>query len=109
MSDLTISRIATALERFGGPIDMSDRDGRPAEEVRTHFRSRALAALSIMTAARTDVAIAGKAVTDGYEDGGIDALHLDQSENTLYLVNTKWSDGGKNPIDSLSARAKSIG
>lgn len=99
MSELTIGRIAASLDRFNGLIDMSDTDNRPEEEGRQHFLSRALAAYCVMRCGRTSLETAANAVTDGYNDGGIDALYLDQATDTLYLVTSKWSDIGKNPID----------
>jgi hypothetical protein len=72
MSQHTISRIANVLEKqFAGKIDLSDWDGLPDPEKRMAFLSRAVAALCIKTLAATDVDVAARAVTDGFDDGGI--------------------------------------
>lgn len=42
---------------------------------------------------------AGKCVTDGYGDNGIDALYYNQKEKVLYLVQTKWRQDGTGSVD----------
>jgi hypothetical protein len=108
MSQHTISRIANVLERqFTGKIDLSDWKGRPDPESRLAFLSRAVAALCIKTLAATDVDVAGRAVTDGFNDGGIDAIYFDQNTDTLFLVQSKWSDDGSTPLNG-GASAKFV-
>lgn len=100
MSQVTVNRIASVLERdFTGKIDMSDWVGRPEAEIHTAFLSRALAALCIKNLAAVDVDTAGACVTDGYDDGGIDAFYFDQSEDIIFFVQTKWSKDGSTPLN----------
>jgi AIPR protein len=100
MSTHTIKRIAGVLDRqFGGAIDMSDYASRPEEQARQSFLSRALAALCIKNLALTDAEIAAGAVTDGFHDGGIDALYFDQTTDTLFIVQSKWNEDGNKPIN----------
>lgn len=100
MSQVTVNRIASVLERdFTGKIDMSDWVGRSDEERRTAFLSRALAALCIKNLAVVDATTAGASVTDGYEDGGIDAFYFDQSDDIIFFVQTKWSKDGSTPLN----------
>jgi hypothetical protein len=95
MSELTVNRIRGVLEQqFDGKIDMSDYSNKPPEERRKAFLSRGLAALSIKNLARVDAQTASQAVTDGFHDGGLDAIHFDHRADTLVLVQSKWSDSG---------------
>jgi hypothetical protein len=105
MSTITATRIANVLEKqFQGLIDMADYDNRPTQK-EAAFRSRALAALCIKSLADVDAPTAAKAVTDGFNDGCVDALHFDQKTDTLFLVTTKWSDKGKNAIEASEAQS----
>jgi hypothetical protein len=100
MSQLTLNRIRSVLEQqFAGKIDMSDYSNKPEEERRKAFLSRALAALCIKHLAGVDAGSAGSAVTDGYHDGGLDAIRFEPRTDTLFLVQSKWSDSGNKPID----------
>jgi hypothetical protein len=40
---------------------------------------------------------------DGLEDGGIDAIHFDTATDTLFLVQSKWSNAGNGSFDEGSA------
>jgi hypothetical protein len=100
---LTVSRTATLLDKlFKGLIDMSDYADKPAHEREIAFRSRALAALCIKELSGADEKVAGAAVTDGYEDGGVDALYFDQATDALLFVESKWSEEGNKPINGKS-------
>jgi hypothetical protein len=104
MSQHTITRIANVLEKqFAGKIDLSDWAGRPDPDRRLAFLSRAVAALCIKTLAATDVEVAARAVTDGFEDGGIDAIYFDQNTDTLFFVQSKWSNDGSTPMNGGSS------
>ncbi|HKU73591.1 MAG TPA: AIPR family protein [Pyrinomonadaceae bacterium] len=98
---LTMERLTYALDsRFAGLIDMSDYQSEPKEEQRTKFLSRALAAFCIQCLTDADPAVAAQSVTDGYQDQGLDAIYFDSTENTLYLVQSKWSKNGTKTIES---------
>lgn len=100
MSQITVNRIASILQRdYGAQIDMSDWSGRPELEIQSAFLSRALAALCIKYLAETDITTASAAVTDGFGDGGIDALYFDQTEDVFYFVQSKWSRDGTSPLN----------
>ena len=95
MSALVLTRIATAIDRhFSGHIDMSDWNGRPDEDRRSAFLSRGVAALCIRQLAGVDARVAAAAVTDGFHDNCIDAIYFDQPNDTLFLVQSKWSHDG---------------
>jgi len=106
MSQLTLNRIRSVLEQqFAGKIDMSDYAAKPEQERRLAALSRALAALCIKQMAGVDVDSAGRAVTDGYHDNGLDAIHFEPRTDTLFLVQSKWSDSGNKPIDAEGTNA----
>lgn len=100
MSLVTVNRIASVLERdFSGKIDMSEWVGRPEPDTRIAFLSRALAALCVKYLAGTDADTAAASVTDGFGDGGIDALYFDQAEDVFYFAQSKWSKDGTSPLN----------
>jgi hypothetical protein len=104
--NLTLNRIRSVLEsQFGSVIDMSDCASHAPDVRHKAMLSRALAALCIKQTAGVDVAAAAQAVTDGYEDNGLDAIYFDPRTDTLLLVQSKWSDTGTKPIDLDGANA----
>jgi hypothetical protein len=106
MSQHTLTRIENILDKyFSSLIDMRDWQARPELDRRLPFLSRALAALSVKSLAKVDLETAAKAVTDGFQDNGIDAIYFDQKTDKLFLVQTKWSDSGTKPLDASSSGA----
>jgi len=99
VSELHITRIRRQLERqFEGHIDLVDCDGRPDSEREAIYLSRALAALAITAVTEATEQEAGKAVTDGFDDNGIDAFYFDPFSKSLYVAQSKWSASGKGSI-----------
>lgn len=79
MSDHILKRIAGVIEnKFTNLIDMKDWDGKPALERQRAFLSRGLAALAINRLAGATPSEAAQAITDGGEDGCLDAIYYDQ-------------------------------
>ncbi|MDO8379583.1 AIPR family protein [Phenylobacterium sp.] len=104
MSPLTITRIANVLtQQFRDHIDMSDLAKHPPEQVETAFLSRAMAALAVRKLAGEDPVVAAKSVVDGYNDGGIDAIHFDAKTDTLLFVQAKWSKSGNASINEIAS------
>lgn len=104
MSDHILKRIAGVIEtKFAGRMDMTDWAGKPATEVQRAFLSRGLAALAIHRLADTDLDEAAKAITDGGDDGSLDAIYYDQTTETIFFVQSKWSADGSKTIDLGSA------
>ena len=100
MTQLTLNRIRSVLEQqFSGKIDMSDYATKSPEDTKQAFLSRALAALCIKGLSGVDADVAGGTITDGFNDGGIDAIRFEPRTDTLFLVQSKWSDNGNKPID----------
>lgn len=97
---LTMERLTYALEsRFKDLIDMSDSKLDPADEYRSKFLSRALAAFCVQCLTEADPVAAAQSVTDGYKDQGLDAIYFDSTESTLYLVQSKWSRNATKTIE----------
>jgi AIPR protein len=99
MSILHVNQISGALHRmFGGLINLADAppDPNDAEKV---FLTRALAAFAVSQLAGVSPEEAGKAVTDGSGDNGIDALHYDRPTKTMYVVQAKWHGDGNGAFD----------
>lgn len=96
----TVNRIRGVLEReFSAHVDMSDWKGKPSDHVEGAFLSRALAAQAIKSFAGVDPATAAASLVDGLDDGGIDAIYFDAPNDTLFLVQSKWSSGGNASFD----------
>jgi hypothetical protein len=87
------------LNEFDNLIDISDYDNKSVQEREVAFLTRALAAFSIKMLCDISSEEAGKCVTDGYGDNGIDALYYNQKEKVLYLVQTKWRQDGTGSVD----------
>lgn len=96
MSVITVRHIKVTLEKlFNGRIDTADVAGRKVEEQESTFLSRALAAYAVMQLANCDETAAGGAVTDGFDDNGVDAVHFDSAERVLFVVQSKWIHSGQ--------------
>ena len=86
MSIIHLQRITNAIEKlFAGTLDLADLAGRPSAE-RDAFLSRGLAAYCLMILTDADETKAAEAVTDGFDDNGIDAIYFDRPNATLYIV-----------------------
>jgi hypothetical protein len=100
MSIIHLQRITSAIEKlFRDGIDLSDVQNRPISEQNEVFLSRGLAAYSLMTVADADASKASAAITDGYNDNGLDAVFFDRPNSMLYVVQAKWIKTGKGTID----------
>lgn len=99
MADIHLQRIKSLLKKlFCGRITMSDYDGKPDHDREMAFLSRALAAYSLMFLCDIDEDAAGAAVTDGFDDGGIDLIYFDGDSGILYLAQSKWINDGNGSI-----------
>jgi hypothetical protein len=95
MANINILRIQTRLrEMFDGKIDLTDC----SNDISNHFDTRAIAALTLMLKCGLDAEQAGRCITDGSHDLGIDALYLDNSQKKLFVVQSKWRNDGNGSI-----------
>ncbi len=100
MSAVHIRHIKLALEKqFRGLIDMSDYKNQKANEEADAFLSRAQAAFSLQIVGGVGPDVAASSVVDAFDDNGIDAIHFDDEEKTLYLVQSKWHNSGQGSIE----------
>jgi hypothetical protein len=94
---LAIEQIKTSLHaKFDNMIDLSDV--RSPEQAEPNFLTRALAAFCITCLTGAEPRAATAAITDGYDDGGIDAIFTHLPEKTIYFVQSKWSGNGADTI-----------
>ena len=93
---LLLSRIASRLhDLFGTHIKLADVASKSEKDREDYFRTRALAALSLMDEADLDPTEAADCVTDGGEDDGIDAVYIDPKKQIIYFVQSKWRSSAK--------------
>ncbi len=101
MSKIIVNRIKNYLDKtFKGKIDISDISNKPIEEQQKHFLSRALAAYALTVEGGVSIEDAGKSVTDGYDDNGIDAIYFDSASKNLWLIQSKFIESGMGGIDN---------
>jgi AIPR protein len=101
LAELQHSQIKSQLLQAVVPlIDRSDLLSWSGPDLESHLLSRAVAATAIRILAETDEATATKAVVDGSNDNGIDALYYDPKDRTLFLVQSKWSNSHGSSIES---------
>lgn len=92
MSVIHLNQIKNKITTlFDGKIDLSDVK---SADQHNHFLTRALAAYSLHYLAQAEVESAAKAITDGFDDNGIDAIYYDARERRLYPVQSKWVHSG---------------
>lgn len=92
MGVVQLNQIKTKItEGVGKYVDVSD--ARPGQEDALRL-TRGLAAFAVMRLLDLDESTAAAAITDGYNDNGIDAIHVDVDSSRVYLVQTKWSNAG---------------
>ena len=101
-----IKQLETEIDQlFSNLIDMSDFDGKKANQKKDAFNSRALAAYSLYTLADISSEEAAQSIVDGYDDNGIDALFFQSKQNILWLVQAKWRRDGQKPPEAKDLRS----
>jgi hypothetical protein len=98
MGIIQLNQIAANIElNLGSLIDVSDvKVGNP-EDLKL---SRGLAAWALVQRCQISNEMAASAITDGFDDNGIDAVWVDHESNTIYLVQSKWSTKGTGSISA---------
>lgn len=96
-----VAQIEAALRRrffaHVPKVERSDRAGWDEARHDTDRLSRALAAYALVGLCGLDDVTAVGAITDGQDDGGIDALLYHRPENRLVLIQAKFKRGGAAP------------
>lgn len=101
-----VKQVEAEINRlFTDLIDMTDYEGKKANQKKDALNSRALAAYSLYTLAEVSPNKAAEAIVDGYDDNGIDALLFNKKQNTLWLVQAKWIKDGQSPPKAAELRS----
>ena len=97
MAKVNVRHVQRKLEDlFRNIIDVSD--AKTDKQKTDFFYTRSQAAYALVLKAKINPEEAAKSVTDGFKDGGIDALYIDKNNKMLYIVQSKWVyDGEKSP------------
>jgi len=109
MSELHLRQIDRQLQTLISPlIDMTDQNPT-ADNFEDIRRSRALAAYIVHHLTACPPADAAASVVDGGNDNGIDAIYFQDSEEILYIVQSKWFKDGKGEPDNGSVKKFTAG
>lgn len=105
MSVIHVNQIKNRLKQlFEEKIDLTDQKNKTQEDLEALFLTRSLAAYVIHHLTSLDVEDAASAITDGYDDNGIDAIAYDKQSSCLYLIQTKWIKDGNGEPDNGSVK-----
>ncbi|PHV63899.1 AIPR family protein [Cyanobacterium aponinum] len=100
MSIIHLNQIKSYLKKnFTNLIDLSDYDNKSETDRENVFLSRSLAAFSLVILNNLSYEDAGKSITDGNKDNGIDAIYFDKKTRTLFVIQSKWNNKGNKTID----------
>lgn len=95
MSIIHVNQIKNHIKKlFEDIVDLSDVVHGSPEQRENFLLTRSLSAYAIYYLAQVDVVVAGKSITDGTDDNGIDAIYHDERNKTLYIVQSKWIHEG---------------
>jgi len=96
-----IAQIQAALRsRFFPLVPSLGVSGWTQDQDDTNRLSRALAAYALVGICDLDDASAAACITDGGDDGGIDAAHYDRANSQLVLVQAKFKRNGAAPTQA---------
>ena len=95
--NLKVVRIKSKLEEmYNNKIDITDVESN--NKFPDQFYTRAIAAQAIIMRCGISEDVAGKCITDGYHDMGIDAVYNDITQKKLFFVQSKWRKEGSGSI-----------
>ncbi|MFS0662128.1 AIPR family protein [Niallia alba] len=99
MSIIHVTQIKNYITNlFEGKIDLTDQSEAVADQKMNFFLTRSLTAYAIHYLGQVNPELAAASITDGSDDNGIDAIHYDERNKTLYIVQSKWiHDGNSEP------------
>jgi hypothetical protein len=100
---LHIRQVGAHIQRKIGPcLDLDDVRQRNGNlEVATF--TRGLAALAVQVLTGFDVEKAATCVIDGFQDNGIDAIAVDDTQSRIIIVQSKWHAEGRKSMDQGEA------
>lgn len=97
MGTVQLSHIKTYIQsNFRDIIDLTD--ARSDGEREGLLLTRGLAAIALQICANVSASEAAQSITDGFDDGGIDAIYHDSVKKEVFFVQSKWSDEGNKTI-----------
>ncbi|GLX98642.1 AIPR family protein [Herbidospora sp. NBRC 101105] len=91
------------LQGYSAHVYDDDLKGYDQAGREQRLLSRGLAAAAVRVVSGCDHRTAGKAVIDGEDDQGIDAVWVSDTSQTVWLVQAKWSDSGRAKMDKSEA------
>src|SRR5262249_901857 len=95
MSVIHVNQIKNQVTKlFTGLVDLSEVTTAKADMQESFFLTRGLAAYAIHYLSGALPSDAAAAITDGGGDNGIDAIHFDEPNKRLYVVQSKWIRDG---------------
>jgi hypothetical protein len=99
MSIIHVNQIKTqVLKLFTDLIDLSDLKNHTPEIMEDFLLTRGLAAYAVHYLSGATPQDVASAITDAGNDNGLDAVHFDEPNKRLYLVQSKWiKDGNGEP------------
>ncbi|MBX3384143.1 MAG: AIPR family protein [Phycisphaeraceae bacterium] len=92
-----VAQVEAVLRQRYFPLVPQGPGNRTPEEHDKNRLTRSLAAYAIAKACGLDDSAAAECITDGGDDGGIDAAHFDRASNQLVLVQSKFKRNGDAP------------
>ncbi|MGW7693478.1 AIPR family protein [Streptomyces sp. GMR22] len=100
-----LHQIEEGLKRgYRGLIDESGLEQKSGRDLERAWLSRAVAATALRRKTGLDHEACAKAVIDGYEDGGLDAVAVTDGAQ-VWLVQAKWNDRGNAGFNQNAALA----
>lgn len=94
-ANLVATRLGNTLrERFESYIHNRECSTEQADYT-VKMGSRAIAAFVVHHLGQVDDSISGASVCDSSQDGGIDAIHVNHTEKTVVVVQSKFSQSGR--------------
>jgi hypothetical protein len=99
MAELHVRQIEAAVENATAEfLDLSDVNPEDETHLRTARLTRGLAAYVLSYLAGIEPEDACKAVVDGSQDNGLDAIFYHPADRVLYLVQSKWHNNGNGSL-----------
>ncbi len=92
-----VEQVEAVLRQRFFPVVPQGPGNRTPEDHEKNRLTRSLAAYALAKMCGLDDAAAAACITDGGDDGGIDAAHFDRANNQLVLVQSKFKRNGEAP------------
>ncbi|MFD7700334.1 AIPR family protein [Streptomyces caelestis] len=103
MSVLHISQVGAHIQRKIGPhLDLEDVKKRNGD-LQAVTLTRGLAALAVQVLTGFEADDAAACVIDGFQDNGVDAIAVDETQSRIIIVQSKWHAEGRKTMDQSEA------